>query len=64
MINLLLNGAEAKGPVISKDNSVHGASGGGIAPVGTVSCSLTASEDRQGPYDSQYSLIDEFPRGQ
>ncbi len=63
-MNHLLYGAEAKGPVMSRDNSIHGASGGGIPPIRTVSCSLTASDDLQGPQDSQYSLIDEFPRGQ
>ncbi len=63
-MNRLLYGAEAKGLVMSRDNSIHGASGGGIAPIGTVSCGLTVSEDRQGLHDSQYSLIDEFPRGQ
>ncbi len=63
-MNRLLNGAEAKGLVMSKVSSIHGASGGGIAPVRTGSWGLMASEEWQGPHDSQYSLMEELPRGQ
>ncbi len=57
-MNRLLYGAEAKGPVMSRDNSVHGASGGGIAPIGAVSCSLTASDDLQGPQETTTSIVE------
>ncbi len=63
-MNHLENGAEAKGPVMSRDSSIHGASGGGIAPVGTASWGLTASEEQHGPHNSQNSLMDELPPGQ
>ncbi len=63
-MNRLLNGAEAKGPVMSKDSSILGASGGGITPVGTASWGLMASEEWQGLHDSQYSLMDKLPLGQ
>ncbi len=60
----LENGAEAKGPVMSRDSSIHGVSGRGIAPVGTASWGLTASEEWHGPHDSQNSLTDELLPGQ
>ncbi len=63
-MNHLLNRAEKEGPVMSKDNSIHGASGGGLAPVGTVSWGLMVSEEWQGLHDAQYSLTDELPLGQ
>ncbi len=63
-MNRLLNRVEAKGPVMSKDSSIHGASGGGITPVRTASWGLTVSEEQHGPHDSQNSLMDELPLGQ
>ncbi len=63
-MNLLEKGALAKGPVMSRDSSIHGASGGGIVLVGTVSWGLTASEEQHRLHDSQNSFTDELPPGQ
>ncbi len=64
MMNLLEFGALEKGLVMSRDSSVHGASGGGIAPLGTASWGLMESEEWHEPHDSQNSLTDELPPGQ
>ncbi len=63
-MNHLENGVEVKGPVMSRNSFIHGASGRGIAPVGTASWGLTVSEEWQGVHDSQNSLMDELPPGQ
>ncbi len=63
-MNHLGLGALAKGPVISKESSVHRASGGGIAPVGMASWGLMVSEEQHGLHNLQNSLIDELPPGQ
>ncbi len=64
MMNHFEFGALEKGPVMSRDSSINGASGGGIVLVGMASWGLTASEEQLGPHDSQNSLMDELPPGQ
>ncbi len=44
-MNRLEFGALVKGPVMSRDSSIHGVSGGGIAPVGTASWGLGVATD-------------------
>ncbi len=63
-MNHFEKGVLAKGLVMSRDSSIHGESGGGIALVGMASWGLTASEEWQGLHDSQNSLTEELLLGQ
>ncbi len=63
-LNLLEVGALAKGLVMSRDSSIHRASGVGIVPVGMASWGLTASEEWHGLHNLQNSFTDELPPGQ